>query len=131
MIVLDTHVWLWYLNDPQRLSKTAADAVNHTMTENGIYVSSISVWEVALLVHKGRLVFTMELSDWIAHSEALSFVNFVAVDNTIAMKAVNLPESLHSDPADRIIISTARHLGVKLVTKDQRIRDYPYVETVW
>ena len=131
MIVLDTHVWLWYLNDPQRLSKTAADAVNRTMTENGVYISSISVWEVALLVQKGRLAFTMELSDWIAHSEALPFVNFVAVDNGIAMKAVTLPGSLHSDPADRIIISTARHLGAELVTKDRRIRGYPYVETVW
>lgn len=101
------------------------------MTENGVYISSISVWEVALLVQKGRLAFTMELSDWIAHSETLPFVNFVAVDNGIAMKAVNLPGELHADPADRIIISTARHLGAELVTKDRRIRGYPYVETVW
>jgi PIN domain nuclease of toxin-antitoxin system len=61
----------------------------------------------------------------------LPFLRFVPVTNQIAVRAVNLPNSLHSDPADRLIIATTRFLGAKLVTKDERNRNYPYVETIW
>ncbi len=131
MIVLDTHVWVWWLSGVERVSRRASRLIADAVAQKGIYVSSISVWEVAQLVARGRLQLTMEVADWVAKSEALPFVNFIPVDNAIAIKSVQLPEPLHRDPADRIIIATAITLGFPLVTKDGRIAKYPHVRTIW
>lgn len=101
------------------------------MPSRTIYVSSISAWEVALLVDKGRLKLSIEVGDWIARSEALPFVTFVPVDNRIAVRSVELPLPLHDDPADRIIVATAIILGAVLVTQDERLRRYSHVPTRW
>lgn len=131
MIVLDTHVWVWWVSSPKKLSPRAKRVVDGAAVEKAIHVSSISVWEIALLVARNRLKLTMDVRDWLAKSEALPFLNFVPVDNLIALKSVHLPGSLHRDPADRIIIATALTLGANLITSDDKIRDYPYVQTVW
>ena len=73
----------------------------------------------------------MSPDDWVAASEAIPFFDFVPVSNSIALKSVQLPGVLHNDPADRIIIATAISLGAVLVTKDEKIRNYQYVKTVW
>lgn len=80
---------------------------------------------------RGRLELTMDVADWVARSESLPFVHFVPVDNQIAFRATQLPGQLHSDPTDRIIISTTQILGARLVTRDERLWKYPHVETVW
>ena len=131
MIVLDTHVWIWWVSSQEFLSKTAKQIIDEAMTERSIFISSISAWEVAMLVSRGRLKLTMSPGDWIAASEALPFFDFVPVSNSIALKSVQLPGDLHNDPADRIIIATAVSLGAVLVTKDEKIRNYPHVKTVW
>jgi PIN domain nuclease of toxin-antitoxin system len=101
------------------------------MAEGEICISSISAWEVAILVKKGRLDLTMSAEDWIARSEALPFLRFIPVDNRIALKSANLPGQLHDDPADRIIIATTIMLGGTLVTKDGKIRKYAQVRSIW
>jgi len=131
MIVLDTHVWIWWVSSPEFLSKTAKQIIDEAVTERNIFISSISTWEVAILVSRGRLKLTMSPGDWVAASEALPFFDFVPVSNSIALKSVQLPGDLHNDPADRIIIATAVSLGAVLVTKDEKIRNYPHVKTVW
>jgi len=131
MIVLDTHAWIWFVSNPKLLSKKAKTAVHSAVEEKGILISSISVWEVALLTAKKRLKLSLDLADWVAKSENLPFVNFITVSNAIAIKAVNLPGSLHPDPADRIVIATALSAGAPLVTKDKKILDYPHVKTIW
>jgi PIN domain nuclease of toxin-antitoxin system len=131
MTVLDTHAWVWWVSGSKALSKRAGEVIESGMADGSIHVSSISVWEVARLVQTGRLELTMEVEDWIARSEALPFLHFVPVDNGIALRSTRLPGSLHSDPADRIIIATALSLGARLVTKDKKLRNYPHAETVW
>lgn len=131
MIVLDTHAWIWWASNPERLSRRAKKAVDSAVEHKAIFISSISAWEVALLVAKNRLKLSMDGADWIAKSERLPFVNFVPVDNAIAIKSVALPEPFHADPADRIIIATAITMGVPVVTKDERILTYPHVESIW
>jgi PIN domain nuclease of toxin-antitoxin system len=131
MIVLDTHVWLWWVSNPALLSAAARKAIDHAMADGEICISSISVLEVAILVKKGRLEFTMPAEDWIARSEALHFLRFIPVDNRIAIKSANLPGQLHDDPADRIIIATTISLGGTLITKDEKIRKYQHVRTAW
>lgn len=130
MIVLDTHAWVWWVAGDRRLSQSARDEIDRAMGESGLRVSSISPWEVATLVRRGRLELTMEVGDWIARSEALPFLRFVPVDNRIALRAVGL-QGLHDDPADRIIVATALSLGARLVTRDRRLRAYRGVETLW
>lgn len=131
MIVLDTHTWIWFISNPELLSKRAEKAADTAMNAKEIFISSISAWEIALLVEKGRLKLTMDVTDWISQSERLPFFRFIPVDNSIAIKAVNLPQPLHSDPADRIIIATATAIGAPLVTKDEKILKYPHVKSIW
>ncbi|MBW2163623.1 MAG: type II toxin-antitoxin system VapC family toxin [Deltaproteobacteria bacterium] len=131
MIVLDTHAWVWFLSNPELLSKKAKRYVDVAVEEKAIMISSISAWEVALLVARKRLILTLELSNWIAKSEMLPFFKFIPVDNSVAIKSVNLPQPLHRDPADRIIIATAISLGAPIVTKDEKILNYPHVQTIW
>ncbi len=131
MIVLDTHAWIWWVSSPVFLSAAAKGIIDRAVTERNIFISVISTWEVAILVSRGRLKLTMNAGDWVAASEALPFLNFVPVSNSIALKSVGLPGALHNDPADRIIIATAVSMGAILVTKDEKIRNYPHVKTVW
>jgi PIN domain nuclease of toxin-antitoxin system len=131
MIVLDTHAWIWWVSNPMLLSETARRIIDEAVTEKNVFISSISAWEVAILESRGRLKLTMSAGDWIAAAEALPSVDFVPVSNSIALKSVQLPGSLHNDPADRIIIATAVSLGAVLVTKDEKIRNYRHVKTAW
>jgi len=131
MIVLDTHTWIWFISKPEVLSKRAKKAVSAAVKEKSVLISSISAWEVALLVIKKRLTLSLDVSDWIAKSEGLPFIQFIEISNAIAIKSVNLPQPLHPDPADRIIIATALSAGVPLVTKDKKLLNYPYVKTIW
>ena len=131
MIVLDTHAWVWWLSNPENLSEAAGNTIESAIRDAEILISSISAWEIALLVATNRLKLTMAVSDWIGRSEGLPFVRFVPVDNRIAVNAVSLKEPFHKDPADRIIVATAASEGVPIITKDARLLDYPHVETIW
>lgn len=131
MIVLDTHTWIWFISKPEVLSKRAKKAVSAAVEEKSVLISSISAWEVALLVIKKRLTLSLDVTDWIAKSEGLPFIQFIEISNSIAVKSVNLPQPLHPDPADRIIIATALTAGAPLVTKDKKLLNYPHVKTIW
>ena len=131
MILLDTHAWIWWVNGHPALSRKAHRSIHQAAEEAGVYVSSISAWEVAQLVKRGRLELTMDIEPWVAKSEAMPFLHFVPLDNAIALKSVRLPEPLHNDPADRMIIATSMILGFPLVTRDKRILQYPHVRTIW
>jgi PIN domain nuclease of toxin-antitoxin system len=131
VIVLDTHVWVWFVSNPELLSKAAKKAIDTSMEQKEIFISSISAWEVALLAAKKRLKLSIDVTDWIGKSERLPFLQFLPVDNSVAVKSVNLPQPLHKDPADRIIIATAMTIAAPVVTKDEKLLDYPHVETIW
>lgn len=131
MIVLDTSVLVWLVSDPEHLSARARRLIEREKKTNGIRVSSISIWEIFLLVKKERLRLSMDVRAWIEKIERLPFLEFVPVDNRIAQFSVNLPEPFHADPADRMIVATARVLGATLITSDRKILRYPHVQTVW
>jgi PIN domain nuclease of toxin-antitoxin system len=132
VIVLDTHVFVWWLASPDRIPRKARARLDRAAAEgDALRVSSISVWEVAMLVARGRLTLTMEVGAWIAAAEALPQLGFVPVDNAVALRAVALPESFSRDPADRIIAATALGLGATLVTADEHLRAYGPLVTLW
>ncbi len=131
MIVLDTHCWVWFVNDPRQLSAQARKATERALAANALVISSISCWEVAMLSASGRLKLRIDVLDWIAKCEALPFFNFVPVDTAIFVRSVFLPGPLHADPADRIIIATALARDIPIVTKDRKIRGYPHIRSIW
>jgi PIN domain nuclease of toxin-antitoxin system len=131
MIVLDTHVWIWWVSDPRLVSAGARKLMERSIKDQSVHISCISAWEVAMLADRGRLQLSMSVEDWVEKSEALSFFNFVPVTNSIALKSACLPAPFHSDPADRMIVATAIALGATLLTKDQKILGYPHVKTAW
>jgi PIN domain nuclease of toxin-antitoxin system len=132
VIALDTHALIWWLSDPTRLPAKVRRLLDAAIVSpEPVAVSSISAWEIAMLVDRGRLKLTMPTNAWIAHVEALPFVRFVPADNALAVNAVALRDFPSRDPADRIIVATAIGLGASLLTADERIRKYRAVKTVW
>ena len=132
MLLLDTHVLVRWLGEPESLSDAAHEAIRAALDAGEtLHVSSISVWEIALLVAKERLRLTVDVHEWIARAEALPFLRFIPVDNEIALRSVELPPPLHTDPADRILAATAELRKLRLVTADRRLREYSPIETVW
>lgn len=131
MIVLDTHVWLWWLSNPEFLSQPARDALTEATSSKSVRISTISTWEFALLVARGRLELKIPVSRWVATSETLPFVRFVPPDNAVLLQAAAFEESFPRDPADRIIAATALRLECPLVTKDRRLRSQRSLQTIW
>ena len=129
MIVLDTHIWVWWTVDPARLSETQRREIQGN-EDDRIGVSAISCWEVAKLCEYGRLALPIELSEWFR--AALRYPGIMPLDLTpeIAVESTRLPGSFHRDPSDQIIVATARVHRCPLVTADGKISDYPHVRTV-
>jgi PIN domain nuclease of toxin-antitoxin system len=132
MILLDTHALIWWVSEPARIPEKVRRVLN-TAVERGtpIGVSAISIWEVAMLVARGRLAFTMSADLWISHVEALPFLTFIPVDNRIALRSVQLADFPNRDPADRIIAATALGIDATLATADATLRAYSSLKTVW
>ncbi len=131
MIVLDTHILVWWVSGDKSLSAAAAKVIHDTLANDGeIIVSSISAWEIAMLIKKDRLVLSMEVESWIDEVSQIDGVRFVPVDNEIAIKSTELPGEFHKDPADRMIVATARKMAAPLVTADEKIIDYEHVKTI-
>jgi PIN domain nuclease of toxin-antitoxin system len=132
LIVLDTHSLLWWVEgDSAKLSAEAKSAIETERFSGEILVSSITAWEIALLVSKRRLGLSIGVESWLAKVGRVDRLRFVSIDNEIAVAAIKLPEPLHRDPADRIIVATARHFGAPLVTGDRQLRAYAHVTTIW
>ena len=130
--MLDTHTLLWWANgDRAKLSPPATEAIAVEYRDGVMLVSAITAWEIAQLVDRGRIALASDLSAWLAILEAIPTVAFVAVDTEIGVKSVELPGIFHKDPADRIIVATARKYGVPIVTADEKIHGYPHVATIW
>jgi PIN domain nuclease of toxin-antitoxin system len=132
MIVLDTHTLIWWVTGVgAELTKTVTSAIKRSQAQNGVMISSITAWEIAMLVDRNRLTLTLELSAWLSLVTRVPGIRFIPVDNHIAVTSVNLPGEFHEDPADRIIVATARTFGAPIATRDRRIRSYEHVKTIW
>ncbi|SDH34650.1 PIN domain nuclease, a component of toxin-antitoxin system (PIN domain) [Paraburkholderia phenazinium] len=131
VIVLDTHTLVWWVAGDPALSKKAKTAIERELAGGEIIVSAISAWEIAMLVEREKLVLSMDVGSWLATVSAIEAVHFAPIDPEIAVKSVVLPGEFHKDPADRMIVATARKLAVPLVTKDEKIRAYAHVKTIW
>lgn len=130
MILLDTHVLIWWVNgDHPNLSGAALAAIEDGHQTR--LVSAISCWEVAMLMQQGRLGLSMDLERWLALLDAIPRLRLVPLSPAVAVAATRLPEPFHADPADRFLVAQARDLAVPLVTADSTIRAYPHLHSLW
>jgi PIN domain nuclease of toxin-antitoxin system len=127
LILLDTHIFLFWLNKSELLRSDTAQTIN--AEANSILVSAISLWEIAKLVEGGRLELTIPVRDWIEQALAYPLVQLVPLSPAIAVESTELPQPFHKDPADQIIVATARELGCTLLTYDAKILAYPHVSS--
>jgi PIN domain nuclease of toxin-antitoxin system len=129
VIVLDTHVWLWWVTDPRRLSHTARDAIDRT---ERLGVATISCWEVAMLAEAGRIELDRAVATWVEQALADARTQSLPLTSAVAVRAALLGrEGFGGDPADRIIYATARDAGASLLTRDERLRAFDPRGTLW
>jgi PIN domain nuclease of toxin-antitoxin system len=125
LIVVDTHVWIWVVEgDRTALSAAAIEAIQGAARGGGVRVSAISVWEVAMLEAKGRISLSRPVSDWVHAALHAPGVRLLPLSPEIAIGSTRLPGSPQGDPADRILMASARHLGGQLATCDREILSY-------
>jgi PIN domain nuclease of toxin-antitoxin system len=129
--LLDTHAWVWWNMSPARLSRAARRAIDSPEQCPEILLSAISVWEFCKLVEKGRLGISCDPEEWIALALQMPRLRLVPLTPRIACRSTMLPQPFHHDPADQIIVATAREENAAIITKDILIRGYRHVRTVW
>lgn len=123
--LLDTHVWIWLLaGSPGRLSQSLIDTLEEAAQADRIFVSAISIWELAMLDAKGRIRLPKDCIDWVGEALKAPGTNLVPLSPEIAVASSRLPGDFHGDPADRILVASARVHGLTLITKDERILSY-------
>ncbi len=128
--LLDTHVLLWWLEPSRRLSPAQREVLDRAGSPDPLWVSDISLWEIATLVELGRIRLQLPLREWLERATAPPLVRRVGISPAIAAELAALPASFHRDPADRILVATARVFGATLLTQDRRIADAGLVTTL-
>ncbi|HLX62479.1 MAG TPA: type II toxin-antitoxin system VapC family toxin [Planctomycetota bacterium] len=127
MILLDTHIWVWYVLGGPRLTARLRKALqSHEAT--GLGVSVISCWEVCKLVECGKLTLPNQLKEWIDQALAYPGIQLIDLTPGICVESVTLPQPFHRDPADQLLVATSRILDMPLLTRDSKILKYPHVK---
>jgi PIN domain nuclease of toxin-antitoxin system len=128
MIVLDTHIWIWWVHGDVKLTQKYHEYIQEKESQ-GLGVSAISCWEVAKLVEYDRLSLPCAVDEWLDEALAYPGVTLLELTSRICVESTQLPGNFHRDPADQIIVATARVHDCPIVTADRKIREYPYVDT--
>jgi PIN domain nuclease of toxin-antitoxin system len=119
--LLDTHAWVWWIEGDRRLQRRVRDTLDQLPANERPYLSAISLWEVAMLVERGRVVFSVFLAEWLSAAAHPRSVRIVPISVDIAAQTAALPATFHRDPADRLIVASCQVLGLPLLTRDARI----------
>jgi PIN domain nuclease of toxin-antitoxin system len=124
-LLLDTHVWIWYVTGNSELKSTEIrDAIESAIKSSRLFISSITLWETAMLVSKRRITLSIDTLDWMHTGLRDAGIQTMEITPEIAAESANLGEAFHGDPADRIIVATARIRNCCIVTRDARILSY-------
>jgi PIN domain nuclease of toxin-antitoxin system len=128
---LDTHAWIWWITEDKRLSKHAQSMIRSATSQEGIWISAISVWEVAKKVEKKQLILDRPLRKWLNSAMSAKGLLIAELAADILIDSCELPFPFHGDPADQIIAATVRYHQGRLITKDQKLLEYPHLKCVW
>jgi PIN domain nuclease of toxin-antitoxin system len=125
LLLLDTHAWIWLnTGNTRRLGKKAAQRMTRAAGRGALRLSVISVWELGLLHARGQIRFSTTLGEWVRAALGTPGLTIADLTPEIALDASHLPGDLHPDPADRMLVSTARQMHATLVTRDERLLRY-------
>jgi PIN domain nuclease of toxin-antitoxin system len=122
MILIDTHILLWFEAGDSKLKPSDVKKIIKAQKEEALFLSAISIWEIAMLEQKNRIAFNQPLEQWM--EEATEGIKIIPINADIARESILLPNCEHSDPADRFIIATARISNLAILSYDQKILDY-------
>ena len=128
--LLDTHILLWWADEDPRLSRAQRRALAKSSPASPVLVSEISFWEIATLVERARIGLGRPVRDWLEDAAAPPLVERVGISPAVAQQLVHLPVTVHRDPADRILLATAKVYGATLVTQDRRLLDCGFVDVL-
>jgi PIN domain nuclease of toxin-antitoxin system len=123
-LVLDTHIWLWLVAGSPGLSMQARQMIDDATGVGALRIAAISLWEIALLASRGRIVLGKSIGLWLDEALADPGPAIEPLSPQIAIESCALPDAFHSDPADRLIVATTRVTGAALMTRDRQILDY-------
>ena len=129
--MLDTHTWIWWHMNPQKLSQKVKRIVGNTDRYDEILLSAISPWEFSKLLEKKKIGISCDPEDWINSALDMSKFRLIPLSPVLAYRSTVLPQPFHSDPADQIIVATAREENATILTKDERILTYKNVRSLW
>jgi PIN domain nuclease of toxin-antitoxin system len=121
MVLLDTHIWLWWLLGDGSLSSIEREALEKLASKKRLAISWVTIWETEMLERKGRVSLSPDFQSWIEQATHPDIVTVLPADTAVVIAQCNLPESFHGDPADRLITTTSMLSGYPLATHDQRI----------
>ena len=120
-VLLDTHVLIWLINGDETLDKKVLKIIREVSQDGILYVSAISIWEIALLESKNKITLDKSVDQWIECVLKLPYMSVMDLNHKIALESCRLVGNMHQDPADRFIVATARVLSIPLITRDERI----------
>lgn len=129
--LLDTHVWVWWNMHPAKLSARAKALIAAADRYEALLLSAISPWEFCKLLEKGRLEISCPPEAWLRQALEMPKLRLVPISPVLAYRSTVLPPPFHDDPADQIIVATARDENATILTADKRIRAYPHAKSVW
>jgi PIN domain nuclease of toxin-antitoxin system len=129
--LLDTHAWVWWVTADRRLSKRAKTEIARAVERRSLHLSMISLWELAKKVEKKQIILDRNIDAWIDAAINDRPLHLVELTRPILIDSCRLPQPFHGDPADHIIVATARNHTATLVTKDTKIRRYAHVQSIW
>lgn len=129
--ILDTHTWIWWHMNPQKLSLKVKRIIGNTNKYDEILLSAISPWEFCKLIEKKKIGISCDPEDWIKRALDMPKFRLVPLSPVLAYRSTTLPQPFHSDPADQIIVAASREENAIILTIDERIRNYQYVQSLW
>ena len=129
--LLDTHTWIWWNMLPKMLSRKVKTMIEDNRKYEEMLLSAISLWEFCKLLEKGRLAISCDTEEWIKQAMFMPKLRLVPLSPTIAYRSTVLPQPFHDDPADQIILATAREENATILTIDKRIHNYKHVKSIW
>lgn len=122
IVLLDTHFWIWWLTPKSPLKSAERNALDAAAEAGGVYLAAISLWEAQLLHSKHRLQLPLPFSDWLTRATESRVLTILPLDRDVVIAVDSLPARFYGDPADRLIVATARTHGIPLGTRDRAIR---------
>ncbi len=129
--VLDTHVWVWWHMHPKKLSKRVRSIISHPDQYEELLLSAISPWEFSKLLEKKRIGISCDPAEWIREALEMPKLRLVPLTPTLSYRSTTLPPPFHEDPADQIIVATAREEKATVMTKDKLLQEYTHLRTFW